>query len=57
MRPWGFFSCVQGLRVNLSKRGASLSIGHRGAWYTFGPHGATSTAGTLPRSDPTGRRV
>ena len=26
------FSLIPGLRVNLSKRGASLSIGHRGAW-------------------------
>ena len=29
-------SIIPGLRVNLSKRGASLSIGHRVAWYTFG---------------------
>jgi hypothetical protein len=36
---------MPGLRVNLSKRGASLSIGHRGAWYTFGPSGARVTVG------------
>ena len=28
-----------GLRVNLSKSGASVSIGRRGAWYTIGPRG------------------
>jgi hypothetical protein len=33
------FSLIPGLRVNLSKRGASLSAGHRGAWYTVGPRG------------------
>ena len=27
---------IPGLRVNLSRSGASLSIGHRGAWYTIG---------------------
>ena len=31
-------SLIPGLRVNLSKSGASLSIGHRGAWYTVGHH-------------------
>ena len=28
---------IPGLRVNLSKSGASVSIGRRGAWYTIGP--------------------
>ena len=36
---------VPGLRVNLSKSGASLSIGHRGAWYTVGPRGGRATLG------------
>jgi hypothetical protein len=36
-------SIVPGLRVNLSKRGASLSVGHRGAWYTVGPRGQRAT--------------
>jgi hypothetical protein len=38
-------SIVPGLRVNLSKSGASLSIGHRGAWYTVGPRGQRATLG------------
>jgi hypothetical protein len=38
-------SIIPGLRVNLGKRGASLSIGHRGAWYTVGPHGCRVTVG------------
>jgi hypothetical protein len=38
-------SLVPGLRVNLSKRGASLSVGHRGAWYTVGPRGGRATLG------------
>ena len=40
---------IPGLRVNISKSGASLSIGHRGAWYTIGPHGRRATLG-LPGS-------
>jgi len=31
--------------VNLSKSGASLSVGHRGAWYTVGPRGRRATLG------------
>ena len=38
-------SLVPGLRVNLSKGGASLSIGHRGAWYTVGPRGRRVSVG------------
>jgi hypothetical protein len=38
---------VPGLRLNLSKSGASVSIGHRGAWYTVGPKGRRVTA-SLP---------
>jgi hypothetical protein len=30
---------VPGLRVNLSPRGVSLSVGRRGAWFTAGPRG------------------
>ena len=37
---------IPGLRVNLGKRGASLSIGHRGAWYTFGPRMTAATVGS-----------
>jgi hypothetical protein len=29
-------SILPGLRINLSRSGASMSIGHRGAWYTVG---------------------
>ena len=36
---------IPGLRVNISKSGASLSIGHRGAWYTIGPRGQRATLG------------
>ena len=39
------FSLIPGLRVNLSKSGASLSVGHRGAWYTVGPRGRRATLG------------
>jgi uncharacterized protein DUF4236 len=38
-------SVIPGLRVNLSKSGASLSIGHRGAWYTVGPRGRRVSLG------------
>jgi hypothetical protein len=38
-------SIIPGLRVNLSKSGASLSLGHRGAWYTVGPRGRRVTVG------------
>lgn len=34
-----------GLRVNLSKSGASVSIGRRGAWYTIGPRVQRVTVG------------
>jgi hypothetical protein len=38
-------SIIPGLRVNLSKSGASLSIGHRAAWYTVGPRGRRVSLG------------
>jgi hypothetical protein len=38
-------SLIPGLRVNLSKSGASLSVGHRGAWWTVGPRGGRATVG------------
>jgi hypothetical protein len=38
-----------GLRLNLSKSGASVSAGHRGFWYTVGPRGERATIG-LPGS-------
>ncbi len=38
-------SIIPGLRVNLSRSGASLSIGHRGAWYTVGPRGRRVSLG------------
>lgn len=34
-----------GVRVNLSKSGASLSLGHRGTWFTMGPRGRRTTIG------------
>jgi hypothetical protein len=40
---------VPGLRVNLSKSGASVSVGHRGGWVTIGPAGTRATVG-LPGS-------
>src|SRR5690348_10729595 len=40
---------IPGLRVNLSKTGASLSLGHAGGWLTIGPRGTRATAG-LPGS-------
>jgi Protein of unknown function (DUF4236) len=40
---------VPGLRVNLSKSGASVSVGHRGGWVTIGPGGTRATVG-LPGS-------
>ena len=36
---------IPGLRVNLSKSGASVSIGCRGAWYTIGPRGRRVSVG------------
>ena len=30
---------LPGLRLNLSKSGASISVGTRGAWLTIGPRG------------------
>jgi hypothetical protein len=38
-------SIVPGLRVNLSKSGASVSIGHRGAWYTMSLRGRRLSVG------------
>jgi hypothetical protein len=38
-------SLLPGLRANLSKSGASLSIGGRGAWYTIGSRGRRVTLG------------
>ena len=38
-------SLIPGLRLNLYKSDASLSIGHRGAWYTIGPRGRRVTLG------------
>jgi hypothetical protein len=36
---------IPGLRINLSKSGASLSVGRRGAWLTSGPRGQRATVG------------
>jgi hypothetical protein len=36
---------VPGLRVSLSKSGASISIGRCGAWYTVGPPGRRISVG------------
>jgi hypothetical protein len=45
---WRFFRRIRilpGLTVNLSKSGASASVGPRGAKYTAGPHGKRLTLG------------
>jgi hypothetical protein len=34
-----------GVRVNVSKRSTSLSLGRRGAWFTVGPRGTRATVG------------
>jgi hypothetical protein len=36
---------LPGLRLNLSKSGASLSIGTRGAWLTIGPRSQRASTG------------
>jgi hypothetical protein len=36
-----------GLRVNLSKSGASLSVGRRGMWWTLSPRGRRATIGAV----------
>ena len=36
---------LPGLRLNLSKSGASISVGTRGAWLTVGPRGRRETLG------------
>jgi hypothetical protein len=36
---------LPGLRLNLSKSGASVSVGRRGAWFTVGPKGTRATVG------------
>lgn len=38
-------SLLPGLRINLSKSGASASVGPRGADVNIGPHGVTTNAG------------
>ncbi|HWA68644.1 MAG TPA: DUF4236 domain-containing protein [Rhizomicrobium sp.] len=38
-------SLLPGLRINLSKSGASASLGPRGADVNIGPHGVTTNAG------------
>jgi hypothetical protein len=38
-------SLLPGLRLNLSKSGASISVGHKGAWVTVGPRGRRMTVG------------
>jgi hypothetical protein len=40
-------SILPGLRLNLSRSGASASVGHRGAWYTVG-HGQRRVTVGLP---------
>jgi hypothetical protein len=36
---------LPGLRLNLSKSGASISVGHKGAWVTVGTRGRRMTVG------------
>lgn len=38
---------LPGVRINLSKSGASASVGPRGADVNIGPHGITTNAGIL----------
>ena len=45
IRFWRRIRIAPGLRVNLSKSGASVSIGRRGAWYTLGPRSQRMTVG------------
>ena len=42
-------SILPGLRINLSRSGASISVGRRGAWITLG-HGQRRTTVGLPGS-------
>lgn len=44
------FSLIPGLRVNLSKSGASLSVGRRGAWLNFGGKREPNVTVGLPGS-------
>jgi hypothetical protein len=48
---------IPGLRLNLSKSGASLSIGHRGFWYTVGPKGRRATIGLPGPACTTQKRI
>jgi hypothetical protein len=50
-------SLIAGLRVNLSKSGASLSIGHRGAWYTSGRMVGASRSAFRERAPHAGHRA
>jgi hypothetical protein len=46
--PFRFHRSVRiapGIRINLAKRGASLSVGGRGHWLTFGKRGTRATIG------------
>ena len=45
LRIWKRITLLPGVRMNLSRHGASLSLGHRGFWYTLGSHGSRVTAG------------
>jgi hypothetical protein len=49
LRLWRRVRIAPGLRLNLSKSGASVSVGRRGAWLTTGPRGQRATVG-LPGS-------
>jgi hypothetical protein len=42
-------SLLPGLRINLSRSGASVSVGHRGSWVTVG-HGQRRVTVGLPGS-------
>jgi hypothetical protein len=45
LRIWRRQRLFPGARINLSKRGVSLSVGRRGAWFTTGPRGQRATLG------------
>jgi hypothetical protein len=45
LRFWRRVRVIPGLRINLSKSGASFSVGRKGMWFTAGPRGRRATVG------------
>jgi Protein of unknown function (DUF4236) len=50
-------SLIPGLRMNLSKHGASFSVGPRGAWLTVGPRVHRARQASLALASPHNRMV